>query len=258
MRFWNFRGEQNTIAEALQLKVPDHAVISFTGAGGKTSLMCALAGELSASGRKTVITTTTHMLHPGQVPADHPYNGIQVIYCDPDSAGPDNGLCADISSALEENPLIMAVSPDPQRPQKVTQPSQWLLEHLYHTADAVLIEADGSRRKPFKWPAPWEPVVPGRTDITICVAGLTALGGNMRDVMYGTEYMPESLIRDTVDEQLMNAVLSSIDGGRRGETGEFRVFLNQADTGELALAASRIQMMLAVCGIQSAWGTLAE
>ena len=39
MELSNFKGKQNTITEALQLGIPEHAVISLTGAGGKTSLI---------------------------------------------------------------------------------------------------------------------------------------------------------------------------------------------------------------------------
>ena len=239
MELWNFKGKQNTITEALQLYIPERAVISITGSGGKTSLMFAWARELSAAGRSVAVTTTTHM-----------------------GAG---------QTAPDEEGIAMYVSPDPDRPGKVMAPPAEVMEELYETADVVLIEADGSRLMPLKWPAPWEPAVPERTDITVCVAGLSALGRPLSDVMYRADELPEGFIRAAanrtsakqrcrnsvfVDEELIAAVLSSPEGGRKGEQGEFRVFLNQADTEELRASASRIQMLLAVRGIQSAWGTL--
>ena len=51
MKLWNFRGEQKSITDALQLEIPEHAVISVTGAGGKTSLIFAWARELAAAGK---------------------------------------------------------------------------------------------------------------------------------------------------------------------------------------------------------------
>ena len=152
--------------------------------------------------------------------------------------------------------IVLAVSPDPERPAKVMSPPQDVMEHLYKTADVILVEADGSRRMPLKWPAPWEPVVPDNTDITVCVAGLSALGGRPCDVMYGYEYLPEAMRRDAVDASLISAVLVSLDGGQKGAQGEYRAFLNQADDAGLRKSASDIQNILAVCGIQSAWGTL--
>ena len=258
MELWNFRGKQNSITAALQLSIPNHAVISITGSGGKTSLIFAWAHELAGSGKRTVITTTTHMAHPDHVKDDPccPYGGVTAVFVPSDGSKPVSDILADIDNQLECENIVMVVSPDPERPAKVMSPPQAVMDHLYKTADVVLIEADGSRRMPLKWPAPWEPVVPGNTDITVCVAGLSSLGSRPCDVMYGYEYLPEAMRRETVDASLISAVLVSLDGGQKAAQGEYRAFLNQADNAELKRTASGIQNILAVCGIQSAWGTL--
>ena len=64
------------------------------------------------------------------------------------------------------------------------------------------------------------------------------------------------MARDIVDEALIAAIVSSPDGGLKDTYGDYRVFLNQADTKELQEKATHIQALLAVRGIQSAWGTL--
>lgn len=254
MRLFNFKGEQKLITEALRISLPDHAVISLTGAGGKTSMMLALGRELAASGRRVALTTTTHVAHPDQFAGepDSPYRGISIIcsYSDPDE------ICRQADSALQEQGIVMVLSPDPTKLTKATAPPQSVLEHLYRTADAVIIEADGSRCMPFKIPCSWEPVVPERTDYTICLAGLTALGLPVEDVMFRSELLPEALHREFVDESLMSTVIASYEGGQKGIHGDFRVFLNQADNEELRNAASRIQKILGLYGIQSAWGSL--
>ena len=224
MELWNFRGKQNSITEALQLVLPEHAVISIVGAGGKTSLLFAWARELADAGKKVVITTTTHMYRPAPVE--------------------------------DENIRIVAAD-DPERADKVTAPPDDILEGLRETADAVLIEADGSRRMPLKWPAPWEPVVPDYTDVTVCVAGLSGLGQKTADAVYRAEEMPEALKREVVDFNLIHALVSSRSGGQKGVRGEFRVFMNQVDDDLDRLAAAyRLQQFFAVLGIQSAWGSL--
>ncbi|MBQ9272330.1 MAG: putative selenium-dependent hydroxylase accessory protein YqeC, partial [Mogibacterium sp.] len=224
MELNNFKGKQNTITEALQLSIPEHAVICITGAGGKTSLLFAWAHELAAAGKKVIATTTTHM----QQPSSRDTEGITFI--------------------AEE---------DPEKPGKLKGPDPASIEKLKESADVVLIEADGARRRPFKWPAPWEPVIPDCTDITVCVVGLTALGCRTEDVMFRADRLPDNLKRDTVDVNLIHAVVSSREGSRKGVRGEFRVFMNQVDDDIDRLAAAyRLQQIFAVLGIQSAWGSL--
>lgn len=226
MELWNFRGKQNMITEALQLRLPEHAVISVTGAGGKTSLIFAWARELAAAGKNVVITTTTHMYRPER---------------------------------MEEDGIRIVVSDDPERPDKVTAPPAEVLESLHETADVVLIEADGSRRMPLKWPGEHEPVVPDWTDLTVCVAGLSALGRSVSDVIFRADELPDVLKRDTVDINLMHAMISSRSGGQKGVRGDFRVFMNQVDDDIDRLAAAyRLQQIFAVMGIQSAWGSLQD
>ena len=226
MELWNFRGKQNNITDALQIRLPEHAVISIVGAGGKTSLIFAWARELAAAGKKVVITTTTHMYRPER---------------------------------MEEEGIRIVAQDDPERPGKVMAPPSDVLDSLRETADVVLIEADGSRRMPLKWPAPWEPVIPDYTDFTVCVAGLSALGRRTADVVYRADELPDRLKRETVDMNLIHAVMSSRDGGQKGVRGEFRVFMNQVDDDTDRLAAAfRLQQIFAVLGIQSAWGSLLE
>ena len=226
MDIWNFRGKQETITDALQVRLPEHAVISVTGAGGKTSLIFAWARELAAAGKSVIITTTTHMYRP-----EH----------------------------MEEDGIRIVVSDDPERPDKVMAPPADILDSLRETADVVLIEADGSRRMPLKWPAEWEPVIPDYTDYTVCVAGLSALGRRTSDVVYRADELPDRLKRETVDMNLIHAIISSRDGGQKGVRGDFRVFMNQVDDDIDRLASAyRLQQIFAVLGIQSAWGTLLE
>jgi probable selenium-dependent hydroxylase accessory protein YqeC len=226
MKLWNFRGQQNTIAEAFKLTVPEHAVICISGAGGKTSLIMAWARELASAGKKVAVTTTTHM---GEDQCD-----------------------------TNEDSISFVLSPDPDKPGKLIGPSIEEIKKLAEQYDTVLIEADGARRMPLKWPADYEPVIPDFTDISVCVAGLSALGQPCDEVIYRAKYLPEEILsgKSVVDEQLIFALLTSPDGGRKSDRGDFRIFLNQADTKELQENSEHLQKMFAVCGIQSAWGTM--
>ena len=224
MKYWNFKGQQNTICEALQVSLPEHAVISVVGAGGKTSLIFAWARELASEGKSVCITTTTHMA---------------ANQCD-----------------FLESDISVIVRPDPDNPDKVIGPAIEEIVNLKTQYDVVLIEADGARRQALKWPKEHEPVVPEITDISICVAGLSSLGRPLQDALYNAEGLPQAMERDIVDEALIAAIVSSPDGGLKGTYGDYRVFLNQADTKELQEKATYIQALLAVRGIQSAWAKL--
>ena len=54
----------SSLSEALG--VHSGEVVSLVGGGGKTSLMYALARELSNAGKKVISTTTTHIMKPGE------------------------------------------------------------------------------------------------------------------------------------------------------------------------------------------------
>ena len=77
--------------------------------------------------------------------------------------------------------------------------------------------------------------------------------------IYLRKKLGDRLKRETVDMNLIHAVMSSRDGGQKGVRGEFRVFMNQVDDDTDRLAAAfRLQQIFAVLGIQSAWGSLLE
>lgn len=258
MKIWNIYGKQDIISEALCLSLPEHAVISVTGAGGKTSLIFSWAGEIAAAGKKVVIMTTTHMLHPES--AGDIYTGRAVIYHSDYKAGPAAlaEYFAEIDALLRSDKILMLASKDPANERKVISPPKEIFDYALSAADVVLIEADGSRGMPLKVPKSHEPVVPEYSHATVCVAGLSSLGKRARDVLYGPEDMPESgrLASVEVDEAFIAALMSSPSGGAKDAAGEFRVYLNQADTPELQEKAAHISELLSLQNIQCAWGTL--
>jgi xanthine dehydrogenase accessory factor len=60
-------------------------------------------------------------------------------------------------------------------------------------ADVVLVEADGSRRMPLKYPAAHEPVIPANADEIVLCVGLSALGRPAREVCHRLELAIEAL-----------------------------------------------------------------
>ena len=149
-----------SLAQAFGLTRKSPQMVAFTGAGGKTSLLFALAGSLPG---KIVITTTTRMAREQiqfaaeSIPAAvSRYPSIGCIACTRVSAivGPD----------VEEDKVGGV---DLQVPgQLLAQPD----------VSYVLVEADGARMLPLKAPAAHEPALPPQADLVVPVAGIDALG----------------------------------------------------------------------------------
>ncbi len=138
-------------------------VIALVGAGGKTSLMYALAREMAARHEEVVTTTTTKIFPPR----------------------PDQSSCLML---VHEDPTLELLAENLSRWGHVTVGQCLLpvgkLEGISDTtigvcmryADRVLIEADGSAGRPVKAPEAWEPVIPNIADVVIPVVGLDCLG----------------------------------------------------------------------------------
>jgi probable selenium-dependent hydroxylase accessory protein YqeC len=134
--------------------------VAFVGAGGKTSLIEYLAANLIKRGKTVAITTTTKIF------AREPYQllnneGIQLRRDIP---------MIRVGKTLENGKLTAVDSEDIQR-----------LGTFY---DTVLIEADGAKGKPLKFPAPYEPVIPYVAEKVYVVGGLDALFQKVHDVVF--------------------------------------------------------------------------
>ena len=139
-------------------------IISVVGSGGKTTLIKKLARQYRSQGKTVLVTTTTHML-------------IE-----------DGTLLTDdaetILAALKETGYVMAGVPEGP---KIKGLSQATFQNLCAAADVVLVEADGSKGLPLKYPNDTEPVIPDNTDEIIVVCGLNALGQPAKDVCHRLE-----------------------------------------------------------------------
>ncbi|MBU4132886.1 MAG: putative selenium-dependent hydroxylase accessory protein YqeC [Proteobacteria bacterium] len=140
--------------------------LSFVGGGGKTSLMFALATQLAGQGNSVLVTTTTAIFHPDHEGRHH--DGL-VLGEDLFNLVPGAGQM-----------VVAAKSYDPES-RKLKGFSPGLLARVREKKrfDYMLVEADGSRRRPVKAPADHEPVIPGWTDMVIGCIGLDCLGRPM-------------------------------------------------------------------------------
>lgn len=155
-------------------------VITFVGSGGKTTSIFTLAAQLHKQGKKILITTTTHMHMPAAFAAA---GRVLPFY--------ENKYCcftenlSQILSHLDRDHICIAGLPSPKYPQqKFTALPTSLYEQACLHADMILVEGDGSRGLPLKYPAEHEPVIPLNTDKIVVICGLCALGKPLGEVTF--------------------------------------------------------------------------
>lgn len=143
---------------------------AVVGAGGKTTHIHNAAKEYLKQGLKVLVTTSTHML-------------IEESMLLTDDA-------KKIIRELEENHYVMAGIPQGEKFQSLSIETY---EKVCQHADVVLIEADGSKHMPIKYPAEHEPVIYGNVDEIVVICGLHALGKPLKDVAHRMELVKECL-----------------------------------------------------------------
>ncbi len=154
-----------TLAEALGVGAGE--VVAFIGAGGKTIAMYRLAADLAARGLQVIVTTTTKILPP-----DRP--DVQLVL--QGTAG--LGTLASRAAAALVRAGVVAVATRllPDGKLEGVAPEAILALRAISGVAAVLVEADGAARKPFKAPAEHEPVIPPATTLLVAVVGADVLG----------------------------------------------------------------------------------
>lgn len=216
--------EKEYICDTLKIITDEKQIISFVGAGGKTSLIYALAKEFDKLGKKVIVTTTTHMFMPeNNVVLTENINDIKNMLTKTNivTVGTQSEVLISSSdnSCLNSREKIKGVSLD-------------LASKLIDIADIVLVEADGSKRLPLKVPANHEPVIMEGTTMVIGVAGLDALGKSISEICHRSNLAAELLDVDEnhiITPQDMAVILSSKKGQRKNVNCDYRVIINKAD-----------------------------
>lgn len=200
-------------------------MLALVGAGGKTTLMTALAQRYSRQGLRTAVTTTTHILRPEPSLCCGSIEDCRALWSQGRWAvwGRDTG-----------GGKLSALDGDSFR--------------LLREADAVLVEADGSKRLPCKVPASHEPQIPPQADIVIGVLGLSALGQTVRDGCFRWEEAVR-LLGCAPSHRLTEAdfaeILLSGQGTRKGVGGRtYYTVLNQCDNASRLAQGLKILRLL--------------
>ena len=136
-------------------------ITAIVGSGGKTTLLKTMAAQFRSQDKRVFVTTTTHM------------------FIEPDTLLTDDSDM--IIQALEKTGYVMAGIPEGI---KIRSLSPETYKAACAHADVVLVEADGSKHMPLKFPNATEPVIPDNADEIIVVCSLNAIGQKARDVCH--------------------------------------------------------------------------
>ena len=218
----NHKKKGITLAKALRIQRND--VVSFVGGGGKTTSMFRLADELSAAGWRVVTTTTTHISQEqvGFAPVSIVIDEIDSLTAHLDAWG----QCL-IIGAPDGKGRVFGAS------------SEFIAALIARTdVDAVLVEADGSRSRPFKAPGEYEPVVPEATTILVPVVGLNAMGRPLDEDHVHRSQIAAKLAGVPVGSPITAGVIARVlyhpEGGAKALPAGARLvpILNRADTAD--------------------------
>lgn len=197
---------------AAGLALGDHELVSLVGGGGKTTALFALGRQLPGS---VVLTTTTKM--------GRSRTGGYPVLLDPD----DRALAA----ALADDGRVLVWSGGEDERALGVGPE--VCDRWFAAGRHVVVEADGSRRKPFKAPKSYEPVIPPATTYLVACVGAAALDAPIERGCQRPDVVAALLgcaPGDPLTPARLAAVLTSPQGSAKDRPAEarFAVVVNQA------------------------------
>lgn len=144
------------------LELGRHELVSLVGGGGKTTSLFELGNQLSGH---TIMTTTTKM-------GSERDGGFPVLLAPADD---------DLTAAFRHHNEVLVWTD--RTKHKATGVSREDCDRWFELPgiDHVVVEADGSRQRPFKAPHNFEPVVPSRTTVLVACVGADAIGRVIAD-----------------------------------------------------------------------------
>lgn len=190
-------------------------IIAVVGAGGKTTLSNHIGKSLASMSRHVLFTTTTKILPPEDSP----------LYIGPAESIHSSALFLTAAKSILDNGKLEGYMPD-----EIT-----VIDNL-KLFDHIIVEADGSARKPIKAPNETEPVYPASVSLIIGVVGADSLGKPVSD---GIVHRPKLFCQITgahfgepISARHITALIRHSDGlFRHARAGIPKVvFLNKCDT----------------------------
>lgn len=221
------------------LRFNSESRVAFTGAGGKTSAIFAIARQW---GKPVIVSTTTHLAaHQASLADQH----IVVTGYSGDNLEPY------FDNLPDGITLITGPSNEDDRLMGLSNGALKAIESLatkHHVP--LLIEADGAKERLLKAPAEHEPAFPDIAIDGVVVASLGAIGKPLDEE---TVHRPEQFaalanisIGDTLTREAFVKVLADKQGGLKNFRAHTRavVLLNQVDSDEKKTLAQGIAKQL--------------
>jgi molybdenum cofactor cytidylyltransferase len=212
-----------TLADALRMTADE--VVALVGGGGKTTAMFRLAREVVDGGGRAITTTTTRIfgaqiaLAPAHIPAA-------------------DATRERVAATLAGHGHVLVIGPTEVGSGKAEGVSLDLFRRLrdWFPDVCLLNEADGSRMRPFKAPADYEPVIPTQTTLIVPVVGADVFGTPLdADHVHRPELVSAlcgAPMGTAITPAIVARVLAHPQGGRKGVPAGARVvvLINKVDS----------------------------
>lgn len=224
--------------EQLDISLEKSELISIVGGGGKTTSMFRLGRELSAEGKKVLISTTTAIMKPEQ-------DSYKELILTDDSDFVDFKVLEKLNSGI-----IVIGSKLIKDNTKLKGIDREVIDEIFKRDifDYIIVEADGAKRKAIKAPDAHEPVIPILTTMVIGLIGL--------DVVYKKLYeehvhradifakITNSKLGDQIDDRVIFELIVSKNGIFKSSPSLSKkvVILNKAETKERNRVADKVRM----------------
>jgi probable selenium-dependent hydroxylase accessory protein YqeC len=197
-------------------------VVAFAGAGGKSGAILLVAAELVDAGL-TVLAVPTTKMSLGEAEKVGPLVTSKDV----------SDLRLKVKAAFSEGNAGVAAGSAMISKGRVGGVAPHLVSDLAPLADVLLVEADGSRRRPIKGTADHEPALPDASTLVVAVGNVDALGS-------------------TVDEDHVHrpAVFSELTGIGPGQSITARAFARALVEGSLAKLPTKARSAALITGVE--------
>jgi probable selenium-dependent hydroxylase accessory protein YqeC len=211
-----------TLADALRVTADES--VALVGGGGKTTAMFRLARETVDRGGCAITTTTTRIF------------GAQIALA-PAHVAAAEATRERIAAALAGPGHVLVIGPTEPGSGKAEGISLDLFHRLraWFPEACLLNEADGSRMRPFKAPADYEPVIPPETTLVVPVVGADVFGAPLDALHVHRPELVSALSGAPMGARVTPAIVARVlahpDGGRKGVPAGARVIvlINKVD-----------------------------